>query len=257
MDKEKLEYKILCASFFMALASFVYSSVDFYSQYNEKYELSIVSSKTKSGSNDNEFRSEFVLSNTGNRTLFVLDSWISFEIEKAHIEKLKKSKRNEVLVLSYIKDVNLSNFSRKVSSWESLELAPSSSKLVTILGEKKYNVLDYYELMPSKSVEVENVLDDLIHISSITEMENDPDLLLLQQRGSKFAILYLNFKLQLENNEVAYVKWPYDYVVSYRKSSRDPSPISYQIKSYYPRLTSVMKINVLKNSTDKMYRIEI
>lgn len=69
MDKEKLEYKILCASFFMALVSFIYSSVDFYSQYNEKYELSIVSSKTKSGSNDNEFRSEFVLSNAGNRTL--------------------------------------------------------------------------------------------------------------------------------------------------------------------------------------------
>ncbi|MBE4469687.1 hypothetical protein ACJO15_10485 [Vibrio parahaemolyticus] len=257
MDKEKLEYKILCASFFMALVSFIYSSVDFYSQYNEKYELSIVSSKTKSGSNDNEFRSEFVLSNTGNRTLFVLDSWISLEIEKAHIEKLKKSKRNEALILSYIKDVNLSNFSREVSSWESIELAPNSSKLVNILGEKKYNVLDYYELMPSKSIEVENVLDDLVHISSITEMGNDHDLLLLQQRGSKFATLYLNFKLQLENNEVAYVKWPYDYVVSYRKSSRDPAPISYQIKSYYPRLTSVMKINVLKNSTHEMYRIEI
>lgn len=257
MDKEKLEYKILYASFLMAIASFIYSSVDFYSQYNEKYELSIVSSKTKSGRNDSEFRSEFVLSNTGNRTIFVLDSWISLEIEKAHIEKLKKSKRNEALISSYIKGVNFSNFSREVSSWESIELAPNSSKLVSILGEKNYNVLDYYELMPSKSIEVESVLDDLIHISSITEIGSDPDLLLLKQRGSKFATLYLNFKLQLENNEVAYVKWPYDYVVSYRKSSRDPNPISYQIKSYYPRLTSAVKVNVLKNSTNKMYLIEI
>lgn len=261
MSREKAEFKILWLSFLMATASFIYSSVDFYEKRNVKYELTVLSSKTSSTIDSPSFTSEFLITNTGNRAIFVLDSWLTLEMDEEYIKSLPESKSKSYNFITYAKKVNSSNFSRAPSIWTTLGLEPGESKVVSVQGDRKFGLMDFYRLMPRKTEELDSVLKELVKLSEITNatvVKSQTELRTLEQQvDSRYLTLYLNLKLQVNNDEVVYIKWPYDYVVTYQKKPNDPQTSQIQIMSFYHRITPAAKIDIKNEGKPMLNPIEI
>ncbi|ELR65868.1 hypothetical protein C942_00955 [Photobacterium marinum] len=265
MNKNKIESVLLILSFVLALTSFVYSTVDFIDKHRDNYELSIFSNKTIQSDNlpgEYKLSSDFVISNTGNRKLDIIDAWISIEIDNERISELLESKKWLDELSNYARDINYSNFSRLDSRWKLLHLSGGESEMINVTGIKSYNVGDYYHLLPSKTKSIDNQLDDILSVVENTNkarFSNDEyiELKMLRKRNSKYVSMILNLTVQLESNELKFVKVKYDNVVYYKKDLAGAPIHGFQLNSYFTRKNNLIKINIMKDGTDSLKHLII
>jgi len=264
MDREKVEHILLIFTFVIALLSFIYSSIDFLGQFRSRYEMSILGYKTYQDRDNTQFlmESDFIISNTGNRSFTIIDSWISLEIEESRLADLPDNEKLKEDLNDYIRDYNYYHFSRSRSDWELLKLVPGDSESRKIGGTKDFTASDYYNILPYSTDEVKRILDGILSIfrnSKHQEIEktNYMELKELRTKKSRYINLNLNFRLQLENDEHRYVKIPYDYVVLYSKNIEIVPAKAIQIKSYFPRLNNLIRIDLDDHKSDKVEYLEI
>jgi len=245
-----IELGILGLTFILALISFIYNSIQFVKENAEIYKFAVVSNSTASSTETGGMESLFSLTNIGNRAIYIHDSWVTLEIDNEEYPRIKSDKVNKELVKLYFKDVNYSHFHfNRELDVELASIRPGETVDIKAQGAKKFEIGQYYNILPRAPSEVIDQLGVVVEILQNTNVETSfqfrNEIAALHKRSSRYMVLYLNIKLQLEDSSVRFVKVPYDYIVMYKNGNeRDAPLLSLQLNSYFPRISDISLVDV-------------
>lgn len=113
------EKVVLYITFIIAVMSFLYSVFYAYKKHVSINSLVILSNKTDQSYvkvNDyNQLSSNFAFSNTGNRKIYIIDAWLTAEIDEKHVNDLKSHGKYSEAVKKYTMLFKAGVFSRESS----------------------------------------------------------------------------------------------------------------------------------------------